>query len=230
MRLQILCLLVLLIFTNTLKAQTFQLTVEDTLILEPDSMALLEAHATVRNTTNAPVRTIVTRQELALATEHVSYFCWGVNCYGPMTSQSPDTIILAAQQENTTFKGYIDPSGYGGASKVRYCFINASNPTDRTCVDFQYKVGFTAAAKPVDPGRTINIPATYDPYSQTIKVNVNGGKIEVWNMLGQGVNLDFRYDGTGMVADASALKTGYYFLFGSTERGPWSARVIVTKN
>lgn len=213
------------------QAQSYQVIVSDTVIAEEDASFLGVAHAEVKNITNSPVRTIVSRQELNVNSNHTSYFCWGVNCYAPTTSQSPDTLVLLPQQTNNTFKGYLDPSGFDGFSVVRYCFTNAQNPADQTCVVFKYLAGtaVTSVEKPGEPGQTAKVPASYDSGSQTIRVNVNGGRIEILNMLGQKMDLNFRYDGGGMIADASTLKTGYYYLFGNNERGPWSARVIVAK-
>jgi len=228
MQIRILILVILFFIFQSVEAQSFEVIVEDTLLIEPDPNVLLSAHADVKNITNTPIKTLVSREEISIAPSHFNYFCWGVNCYAPTTIVSPDTILLEPQVLNGTFKGYIDPDGTSGASYIRYCFINAVNPTDRVCFNVKYLVGTTAIERP-DPGKPVTVPASYDSYSQTIKVNVNGGKIEIMNMLGQKVDLTFRFDGTGMVADASTLKTGYYFLFGVNEKGPWSARVIVTK-
>lgn len=210
---------------------SFELTSDDTLMLEADNFAVLESHASVKNISNQAVKTIVSREILNTSTGHSNYFCWGVNCYGPMTSESPDTISIAAGETNISFKGYLDGGGVDGVSTVRYCFSNADVSSDRACYVVKYALGTASAASGFskEPGQPTQVPATYDPSSQTIKVNVAGGKIEVWNMLGQKVELDFRYDGTGMVADASKLKTGYYFLFGNNEKGPWGAKVLVTK-
>jgi hypothetical protein len=226
-----LILLFLLIgtFSAGLKAQSFEISEYDTLVADPEVSFEVYSKAKVKNLTGQPIRTIVSREAIQLAPNHINYFCWGVNCYGPLTITSPDTLLVEAQGVNTTFKGYIDPSGNDGASVIRYCFINATNPSDRTCFVARYLLGTAAVSNPGEPGQATKVPASYDAYSQTIKVNVNGGKIEILNMLGQKADLTFRYDGTGMIADASSLKTGYYFLFGNNEKGPWSARVIVTK-
>ncbi|HPI11122.1 MAG TPA: hypothetical protein PLK63_08780 [Catalimonadaceae bacterium] len=217
------------LYFESAKAQSLTVLTEDTLLQDPNTNVLLEAHADIQNNTTGPIRTLVSREEIVIAPEHVNYFCWGVTCYAPTTIVSPDTITVNPNELNGTFKGYIDPGGLEGNSTIRYCFINALNPADKACFVVKYRFGPTSVGAPKEPGQTVKVPASYDPGSQTIKVNVNGGKIEILNMLGQKVELNFRYDGTGMEADATSLKTGYYFLFGSNEKGPWSARVIVTK-
>ena len=211
-------------------AQSFTLTRGDTMVAEADPYQLRDSESKVKNVSSSNLRMVVTREILSLGTNHINYFCWGINCYGPGTDESPDTIVLAPQEENNTFKGYVDPSGGETESRIRYCFINADNASDKICYDVKYLFG-VASVTPGGgaPKNVPSVPASYDVYSQTIRVNVTGGKIETMNMLGQNVDLTYRYDGSGMVADASSLKAGYYFLFGVNERGPWSARVVVSK-
>ena len=232
MKRPVLTILIAFFFTQQIKAQSFNVVVNQTAIYEADPYEIREAPATVKNIASTSKKVLVSREILSLFNAHDNYFCWGLNCYGPVTSQSPDTITFASQEENSSFKGYINPNGADGASKVKYCFINAENTLDRACFTVDYLFGVNSFEPKISGNGSRSVPAvpaSYDPYSQTIKVSVNGGKIDTMNMLGQSVELNFKYDGTGMVADASRLKTGYYFLFGSNERGPWSARVIVTK-
>jgi len=232
MKKPILLILIAILFTQQIKAQSFSVVADQTTIYETDPFEIRDSPAKVKNISTSAKNVLVSREIVSLFNAHDNYFCWGINCYGPVTNQSPDTITLAPQEENDSFKGYLNPNGVDGASKVTYCFINADNPSDRSCFTVEYFFGITSL-EPKTYGngtRSIpSVPASYDPYNQTIKVSVNGGKIDTMNMLGQSVELNFKYDGTGMVADASRLKTGYYFLFGENERGPWSARVIVTK-
>lgn len=221
--------ILLLLSGKAALGQTFQIYSEDTVLVNTDQYELLESHAEVTNTLSGSVRTLVKREPISLAPNHINYFCWGINCYAPTTIESPDTLTVEGGGTNSSFKGYIDPNGYEGSSMIRYCFINASNPADKACYVVKYTSSITSVAS-AEPGKASGIPASYDPVSQSIRVVVNGGKIETWNMLGQKVDLDWKFDGTAMLADARNLKPGYYFIFGtSSENKIWSARVIVTK-
>ena len=231
MKTSILGILFLSILTQQVAGQALVLHGVDTLKTSTDVFTIQEASVQVKNLTNRNIHVFVSREILTLAADHINYFCWGANCYGPATNFSIDTLTIAPQEEELSFKGYLDPGGVSGISKIRYCFYNTGNQPDRKCFDVKYIFG-TTAIEPTSNNNGIaipSVPASYDSYSQTIKVKVSSGKIDVMNMLGQSVDLKFQYDGTGMVADASSLKTGYYFLFGTNEKGPWSARVIVTK-
>lgn len=224
------CLSIILLSVSY--AQSFQLLSADSLVSEEESTVLAEAHASIKNISGSTIRTVVSRELISFHPDHINYFCWGVNCYGPVTNQSPDTLLVGPQVTNSTFKGYLEADGNDGVSVVRYCFINADNPSDKVCFSAKYQMGLTSVKEGNgggEPGKAVPIPAMYDSYSQSIRINVNGGKIEIWNMIGQKVDLNFRYDGSAMVADASSLKPGYYFLFGNSESKVWSARVMVTK-
>lgn len=213
-------------------AQSFEVAGADSIISSSDlsPVAPPAAYVYIRNVSSSVKTVKVLREIISKPAGHVTYFCWGPSCYGPNTNESPDIIPLAETEVDSTFKGYVAPNGVTGTTKVRYCFQNADNPADQACITVTHIFGTSAANDYVPAERVTAIQAVYDPYSQTIRVDVSGGKIEVMNMLGQQVPLTFRYDGSGMSADASNLKTGYYFLFGKNEKGPWSARVIVTKS
>lgn len=219
----------LLILPQLLKGQSLKLTNADTLMVSTDASVVKNAHVKVENVSSVAVRLLVNREIITLAPNHSNYFCWGANCNDPSVNQSPDTLEMEPEDTNSTFKGYLDAGGWDGISVVRYCFTNVANPADKSCFTTRYVMGTAATAPSSAGGRLSSVVATYDSYTQTIYVDVKGGPIETLNMLGQKVNLNFRYDGTGMSADASSLKTGYYYLFGRNERGPWSARVIVTR-
>ena len=162
---------------QSVKAQSLTVLTVITILQDPSTNVLLEARADIQNNTNVPIRTLVSREEIVIATEHVNYFCWGVSCYAPTTIVSPDTITVNPNQLNGTFKGIIDPGGLEGNSTIRYCFINALNSADKACFVVKYQFGPASVVALKEPGQTVKVPATYDAGSQTIKVNVNCGKI-----------------------------------------------------
>jgi hypothetical protein len=187
------------------------------------------AHVYIKNVSGSFRSVKVIREVISKPSGHTTYFCWGPSCYGPNTNESPDIIPLDDTQIDSTFKGYVNPNGTEGLTIVRYCFQNVDNASDRTCFTVTHAFGATSI-RPEEPSvKMTAIQAVYDPSNQTIHVEVSGGRIDVMNMLGQQVPLNFRFDGSGMSADASTLKTGYYFLFGRNEKGPWTARVVVSK-
>lgn len=232
MKLRILSVIILSAITLTSKGQSLQIVGGDTLVSSSELNPLdpPAAHLYIKNISNQFKTVRVIKEVISQTAGHDAYFCWGTSCYGPATMISPGNIPIDVDVTDSSFKGYVAPNGISGASKVRYCFQTVENPSDQTCFVLDYAYG-VASIRPEEPSERLTaIQAVYDPANQTIHVDVVGGKIDVMNMLGQQVPLAFRYDGAGMSADASTLKTGYYFLFGKNEKGPWSARVVVSKD
>ena len=231
MKLQILSVFILSVLSFSTSGQSFKLDLADSVVNSEDlnPIAPEASHASVRNISSGLRNIKVKRQVISQQAGHVTYFCWGPSCYGPNTNESPDIVPLDSQMVDSSFKGYVMPNGIAGITKVRYCFQSTENPLDEVCYTVTHNFGATSVMPATPVSRVTAVQANYDPTSQTIHVEVNGGKIDVMNMLGQQVVLTFRYDGSGMSADASTLKTGYYFLFGRNENGPWSARVVVSK-
>ena len=231
MKLHILSVFILSVFSFNAIGQSLKLDLADTVVNSEDLNPISPdaSHAIIRNISTGFRNVKVKRQVISQQAGHVTYFCWGPSCYGPNTNESPDIIALDSQTVDSSFKGYVAPNGVAGITKVRYCFQTTENPLDEVCYTVTHNFGATSVMPATPVSRVTAVQANYDPSSQTIHVEVNGGKIDVMNMLGQQVVLTFRYDGAGMSADASTLKTGYYFLFGRNESGPWSARVVVSK-
>jgi hypothetical protein len=233
MKLQILSVFILSVLSLSASGQSLKLDFADSVVNTEDlnPISPVASYAIVRNISNGFRNVKVKRQVISQQAGHVTYFCWSTGCYGPNTNESPatDNVSLDSQMVDSSFKGYVVPNGVAGITKVRYCFQTTENPLDEVCYTVTHSFGATSVMPATPVSRVTSVQAIYDPGSQTIHVDVNGGKIDVMNMLGQQVVLTFRYDGSGMSADASSLKTGYYFLFGRNENGPWSARVVVSK-
>ena len=231
MKLRILSVIILSSISIGTFAQSLQVAGGDSVVYSSqlNTSSPPAAHIYVKNISSQFKTVKVVREIINLKSGHETYFCWGPSCYGPPTSISPDVVPLDLGEVDSTFKGYVLPNGIAGESKVRFWFQTVENPADQVSFDVNFKYGVTSIRPEEPTGRSSAVQANYDPYNQTIHVDVNGGRIDVLNMLGQQVPLSFRYDGSGMIADASALKIGYYFLFGRNEKGPWSARVVVNK-
>ena len=231
MKLRILSVIILSAISLRTSAQSLEVAFGDSVVSsnQLNTGAPPAAHVYIRNASTEFKTVKVVRQVLSLNPGHETYYCWSTSCYGPATNISPDIVPLDVGEVDSTFKGYVLPNGSAGVSKVRYCFRTEEDTSDKVCFVVNFKYGVTSIRPEEPSGRLTAIEANYDQGNQTIHVDVNGGKIDVMNMLGQQVPLSFRYDGSGMTADASTLKTGYYFLFGRNEKGPWSARVIVNK-
>lgn len=84
---------------------------------------------------------IAKRKEISIPNGQQSYFCFATGCYAPSVNISPDLVYMTPGQEDSTFKGYIDPKGHMGSSIIQYCFVDNLTGTDSVCVTLNYTIG-----------------------------------------------------------------------------------------
>jgi len=187
MKLRILSVILLSTLTTAAFSQSLQVTGGDSLLLLED-INPLEAPAAevyIRNVSGQFKTVKVTKEVLSLQAGHDAYFCWGGTCFGPATNVSPNDIPIDADVVDSSFKAYVMPNGIAGISDVRYCFQVNGNPSDQTCFRVRHAFGTTSVIPDEPSERLTAVQAVYDAGSQTIHVDVVGGKIDVMNMLGQ---------------------------------------------
>src|SRR5436190_7277800 len=70
-------------------------------------------HSTVDITNIGPdsIWVKVERDNSLCYSGHITYFCWGITCYPPNVDVSPQPIAIPPGGVNTSFIGYLDPSG-----------------------------------------------------------------------------------------------------------------------
>jgi hypothetical protein len=93
----------------------------------------------VRNNTSAAIAVLVRKVEISLVAGSVNTFCWAGNCFAPNVYVSPlPEYINAYATDSVDFSGHYTPSGFEGASIIRYVFFNQDNPSDSVCVNVTY--------------------------------------------------------------------------------------------
>lgn len=105
-----------------------------------DKLAHVNVH--VKNNASTSTTVFTHRKIQSLTPGHLSYFCFGVTCYPPNVSKSPDVITLAAGASDTSIITYLDPLGTVGASIVTYCVKNTQE-TDSACITITYDMTAT---------------------------------------------------------------------------------------
>jgi hypothetical protein len=85
------------------------------------------APATVVNTGTAPLRLIVQMDPTQMPQGALPYFCWGPSCYAPGVLVSPDTVTLAPDAEEHSFKAYvyIEAGSAAASAPLVFRFRNA---------------------------------------------------------------------------------------------------------
>src|SRR5688500_19415218 len=86
----------------------------------------LAATFPVVNTGTQPIDIKVSRKIISEVMGSENNFCWGVNCYPPFVSVSPDAETINAGASNTSFIGDYIPNGMAGITTIRYSFFRAT--------------------------------------------------------------------------------------------------------
>lgn len=138
-----LLVLVLCVLTSFASAQNLQITNHTSTYTyngSADKLAHVNVH--VKNNGSSATSVFTQRKIQTLTPGHLSYFCFGVTCYPPNVSKSPDVIALAAGASDTSIITYLDPLGTVGASIITYCVKNTQE-TDSACVTITYDMTAT---------------------------------------------------------------------------------------
>lgn len=103
-------------------------------VSESATRPLIEATALVKNTGSSAKSVKVKRYELEVVAGSVNQICWGVQCYPPNVSVTPDAQLINAGSIDSTFKADYRPEGNPGISKYMYVFFDENNPNDSIAV------------------------------------------------------------------------------------------------
>ncbi len=94
-------------------------------------------YAHVKNNTSSSKTTICKKTVLSTDSTTTNTFCFGSNCYSGTTS---NPITIGAGVTDTTFHGYVYPSGTEGITSVLYTFYNNQNMADSINVLVNYNL------------------------------------------------------------------------------------------
>lgn len=207
------------LFLATAQAQSFQLANVSPDVPSAAYNTSYDFKAEIVNTSGATLRVIANRTNNALATNHSSFYCWGLACYDPSTDASPDTLSIAPGDTNRSFKLTIDPALSAGYDSVTVRFMNASSPFS-DYIDHTFRINFdkaTARPEAYALGNALQLPypnpsqgeAVVFPYN--LPQTVSAGELRIVNLLGQPVMQQAFQGAQGTLrAETLSLAPGVY--------------------
>lgn len=179
---------------------------------------VITGHIWLKNTTTTLMpkvyvhRTI--NQEVS-GTEN--YFCFGKNCYGSGTDQSPnpDTIQIGGVL-NKSFYGDYSPYGHAGMTSVTYEFFDSTTfgkrVSAKTTVEFKLSAAGISDDKLLLKGPNPNPSSQYATFEYNLPAGYSVAHLIIRNMLGvevDNITLDNR---SGKKAiNVSNYSSGIYF-------------------
>lgn len=204
-----------LVAGGSLHAQSFSYQ-NATLYLQGDGSTILEGTVDIYNISAVDLGVKVARTNNNLAPNHLSYFCWGTQCYGPLTDTSQTTETIPAGTFNNTFKGDLNPGFSMGLSRVTYCFFDVNNPGDSVCMEFVYDI--TTGIDEVNKAENFVSAPTPNPADAFTSISYHLAKpasdirLVIRNIIGSEVSqLKLNSQQKIMMLNTSSLKQGVYF-------------------
>ena len=210
-------------FGNHCFAQSFSLnqTGPVTITEEVSLNSMPEVYLAVTNNSSSTKSVQVERTILSHPEGSSFFYCWtqcftADACLAYSINGSPTNIGAGAT--TTIFSAHYNSNGYAGINSIEYCFFDANNTTDRTCIVINHE-GTGGTSSIVEISGNSNFLSSPQPnpanVSSTIVYNLaelKYGKIVLRNMLGSVIK-EIKLDKTSdsKILDVSALNAGIYF-------------------
>ncbi len=215
-----------------LKAQSIQAINAPEVVYGSVNDDLLTTTFDVQNTSNINMNVYAKRVENSVLEGTENYFCW-FQCYSSSTDVSPTPLFIAAGASVSNFYADYQPQGVEGSSFIDYCFYNADNPSDQTCVTVEFRVSSATAvneAEMISIGSPQPNPAvdhTVIPFD--LKENNKDAALVVYNILGSEIKRQSISGTSGNIdLNVSDLQAGVYiYSFYNNNRLLASSRLVV---
>lgn len=195
-------------------------TPSTTVVFGGYNQATIAATFPVVNTGTQPIDLKVRRKVIQEVAGSENNFCWGVNCYPPFVSVSPDPETIAAGATNNSFIADYSPWGHPGITIVRYTFFRATNATDSVHVTLRFDAtAATMGTKKDINGNTVSLDAPKpNPANElttigfNVPANSRNNKLRIFNAIGGLVKEVALSSGQGSaIVTTSNLANGVYF-------------------
>jgi len=176
-----------------------------------EEIAYINLH--VKNNSASTQEIYLQRTLVSLVPGHLSYFCFGVTCYPPGVSKSPDNLTLTAGTTDESVKTYLDPRSTVGVSVVNYCYYNLAK-TDSACLLLTYDMALTGI---VNNSHLKFVKVFPNPADENINLAFNTEKvysnseIQITDLSGRIVASEKVSTTEGLIKlDVSSLPSGIY--------------------
>jgi hypothetical protein len=167
----------------------------------------------VKNNSSSTQEIYLQRKIISLVPGHLSYFCFGITCYPPGVSKSPDNLTLTAGSTDESVKTYIDPRSTVGVSTVNYSYNNLAK-TDSACLLLTYDMALTGI---VNNSHLKFVKVFPNPADENINLTFNTEKvyakseIQISDLSGRVVVSETVSTTEGLIKlDVSTLPAGIY--------------------
>ena len=190
----------------------------------------------IKNTTTTEMANVFVRRVVNYEVPGTSNsFCFGINCYGPMTNESTFPVTLASGVIDKSFYADYYPDGHGGLSSITYEFFD--NVSFGVPVVAKATIEFHISASGVDDNKLVFKGPYPNPASQNanfeynLPANCNNAQLVIRNMLGVEVdNFTFENRSGKKSIDVSNYASGIYFYTISVDGKTIQSKKMIVKH
>ena len=204
-----------------ISAQSLVITGDTVFVGDPN--AQITHHLDVKNVSGSDISVICQKTNITLPlgmpTWAGSSYCFAGTCYPASATNPSSAAVLASGQEFSydnsdldAHSGYFSAGGVTGIATVKYCFYDASNPADETCVIITYDCSeFTA----INENQSFNEVGDFypNPASEMVYFTFNGNAatLKLIDILGNEVKeIQLTEEGVQKL-DLTDMTKGIYF-------------------
>ena len=190
----------------------------------------------VVNTGAQPLNIKVARKMITEVTGSENNFCWGVNCYPPNVSVSPDPEVINGGATNNSFIADYTPNNHAGTTVIRYSFFKETGSPDsvHVTISFDATAAVSGTKKDQNASLTIGNPMPNPANDMTaIPFNIPAGsktaKLRLFNAIGglvKEVNIAQR-QGTAIVVTSNLPSGVYFYTFQIDSKSVATKKLIV---
>ncbi|MEI6062437.1 MAG: T9SS type A sorting domain-containing protein [Bacteroidota bacterium] len=171
----------------------------------------------VKNTTNTEMPNMFVRRVINYEVPNSSNsFCFGINCYGPLTNESVIADTAKVGILDKSFSADYYPAGNGGLSSITYEFFD--NITFGVPVIARATIEFHISAAGIDENKQVfkgpypNPASQYTNFEYNLPASYTNAQLIIRNMLGveiESLNIENRSGKKSI--DVSSYASGIYF-------------------
>lgn len=215
-------LLFILVLFQVNIANSQSLVVTGDTVFYGDVNTQITHHLDIKNISNSSIDVVCQKNVVSYAQGLPSwagaYYCFASSCYSASSTSPSDTAALFPGQsfaydnsDPDAHSGYYNAGGVVGISLVEYCFYDANNPNDQTCVTITYDCSVTAIE---DFNNSFELGDFYpNPANGIAYINFEGNSadLRIIDILGNEVKV-IHFEGSGnKEIDLSEMSKGVYF-------------------
>ena len=187
-----------------------------TTVLGLPSDQYLSTTCQIYNVSANSLDVMLERTDISVLPGTENTFCWGLNCYPPQVTLSPNPATIAGGATESSFVGDFYPYGTAGLNTVQYRFFDSNNSNDAVTIVVNYDTSPLGIHSASAASNSLNVG--YNPNGNLMAIsynlkNLQSAHINIIDMLGKTLKT-FPVNSTSgnIIFSTEGMSSGVYFV------------------